>query len=127
VESNTYQDRITTIQNELNHERTHTEALQTVAIAAGIALRQQPHIQLASIPDLERFNSSRDKLQSFVCYLHLKLADNACRFSNLQHQLQYTFRLLVGQGLCQGRGLYYRRRHQPDRSSSIDYSLGNNI
>jgi chromosome segregation ATPase len=96
AESNAYQDRITTLQNKLNHKHTNTEVLQTVAIVAGEASGQQPHVQPASISDPEKFDSSRDKLRSFVSHLCMKLTGNASCFPNPQHQLQYTFGLLVG-------------------------------
>jgi hypothetical protein len=85
TESNTYQDRITTLQNELNYECANAEALQTTAGVAGAAFGQQPHVQPVSIPDHEKFNSYKDKLQSFVSHLHMKLAGDASCFPNLQH------------------------------------------
>jgi hypothetical protein len=48
-----------------------------------------------------RFDGSQDKLRSFVSHLHMKLAGDASCFSNPQHQLQYTFELLVGQAFMQ--------------------------
>jgi hypothetical protein len=101
TEFNAYQDRITTLQNELNHKCANAEVLQAAVAAAGAAPRKQPHVQPASIPDQEKFDGSRDKLQLFVSHLCMKLADNASLFPNLQHQLQYTFRLLVGQAFAQ--------------------------
>jgi hypothetical protein len=40
AESNTYQDRITTIQNKLKHKCSNAEALYAVASAAGTTLEQ---------------------------------------------------------------------------------------
>jgi hypothetical protein len=96
TESNAYQDRITTLQNELNYKHANAEALQAVAVA-GVAFRQQLYIQPASIPDPEKFDNSRNKLQSIVSYLYMKLAGDASHFPNPQYQFQYTFGLLVGQ------------------------------
>jgi hypothetical protein len=62
MESNAYQDRVTTLQNELNHECTIAETWQVIAAAAGTAPKQQPHIQPVSFSDPERFDSSREKL-----------------------------------------------------------------
>jgi hypothetical protein len=62
AESNAYQDRITTLQNELNRERANTGVLQAAAVAAGITSEQQPHVQPASIPNLEKCDSGRKKL-----------------------------------------------------------------
>jgi hypothetical protein len=41
------------------------------------------------------------KLQAFVSHLHMKLAGNTSRFLKPQHQLQYSFGLLMGQGFAQ--------------------------
>jgi hypothetical protein len=87
TESNTNQDRFTTLQNELNYESANTEALWSAAATAATGLRQQPDVQPASIPDPERFNGSRDKLPSFVSHLCMKLAGNASHSPNPQHQL----------------------------------------
>jgi hypothetical protein len=85
VESNTDQDSITTLQNKLNYEHANAEVLWTVAAATNAASRQQPHVQLVSIPDPEKFNGSWDKLQSFVFHLYMKLAGDASCFPNLQY------------------------------------------
>jgi hypothetical protein len=101
AESNAYQDRITILQNELNHECANVEALWTVAAAAGTAPRQQPNVQPASIPYPEKFDGCRNTLRLFVFHLRIKFAGTASRFPNPQHQLQYTFGLLVGQAFEQ--------------------------
>jgi hypothetical protein len=97
MEFNVYQNRITTHQNELNFECTNAEVLHTIAAAAGKASGQQPHFQPVSIPNPEKFDGSRDKLQSFVSHLCMKRAHDPSHLPNSQHQLQFTFRYLVGQ------------------------------
>jgi hypothetical protein len=90
-----------TLQNELNHEFANAEVLLTTATVAGVATRQQPHVTLASIPDPERFDGSREKLQAFISHLCMTLAGDASGFPNIQHKLQYTFGLLVDQAFDQ--------------------------
>jgi hypothetical protein len=70
------------------------------AAAAGAAPEQQPHIQPASIPDLEKFDGSSDKLWSFVSHLYMKLSGDASHFPNSQHQLLHMLGLLVGQAFA---------------------------
>jgi hypothetical protein len=82
AESNAYQDRITTVQNEFNHECANAKVQQTAA-AGRIAAGQQQLVQLASISDSERFDGSWHKLWSFVAYLYMKLTANASYFPNL--------------------------------------------
>jgi hypothetical protein len=62
MESIAYQDRFTTLQNELNNECANAEGLETIAEEVGAAPGQRPLVQPASIPDPESFNGSRDKL-----------------------------------------------------------------
>jgi hypothetical protein len=100
TEANVYQDRITTLQNELNLEHANAEALGAPAAAVGAAPEQQPHVQPASIQDPQRFDGSRNKLQSFVSHLRMKLAGDASRFPNPQ-QPQYIFGLQVCQAFTQ--------------------------
>jgi hypothetical protein len=88
AEFNAYQDRITTFQNELNHKCANAEVLWAAAVAASTAPRQQQHVQPASIQDPEKSDSSREKLQSFVSHLYIKLAGDASCFPNPQHQYQ---------------------------------------
>jgi hypothetical protein len=47
------------------------------------------------------FYGSRNKPQSFVLHLHLKLVGGASHFSKHQQQFQYTFRLQVGKAIAQ--------------------------
>jgi hypothetical protein len=88
VESNAYQDRITTLEDELNYGCANAEAVHTAAAAVSAAPGKQPFVQPASIPDPRGFNGSRDKFPSFVSHLCMKLAGNASRFPNLEHQLR---------------------------------------
>jgi hypothetical protein len=80
-----------TLQNVLNYEHANTEALQVAAVPAGTILVQQPHMQPASISYPERFDSSHDKLHSFISRLHIKLASNVSLFPNSQYQPCYTY------------------------------------
>jgi hypothetical protein len=58
MEFNAYQDRIMTLQNELNYECANTEKLCAALAVAAAVPGQHLHVQLASIADPERFDGS---------------------------------------------------------------------
>jgi hypothetical protein len=85
VESNAYQDKITTFWDKLNHKWVKAEVLPAAAATISTVLGQQPHVQLASIPDLEQFDDSCDRLHSFVSYSCMNLARDTSYILNPQH------------------------------------------
>jgi hypothetical protein len=58
-------------------------------------------MQPAFIQDAEKFDGNCDKLHSFTSHLCMKLVGNTSCFPSPQHQLGYTFGLLVGQAFTQ--------------------------
>ena len=48
------------------------------------------------IPDPDDFDGTRANLRPFLTKLRLKIAGNATRFPNVQHQLRYAFGFLKG-------------------------------
>jgi hypothetical protein len=73
---------MTILQNELNHEHANAEVLTVIAAIAGTFPGQELHFQPASILHPEKFDSSWDKLPSFLSHLYLKLVSNPSHFLN---------------------------------------------
>ena len=96
-ENDLYQQRVTTLTQELTDARDVSRALAAAAGNAPAALREKPE----NMPDPVKFHGARSELRPFLVQLKIKLAANAARFPTAQHALGYAVGLLGGTALAQ--------------------------
>jgi len=94
TDGDSYQERITTLQGELQHEKETVTALRNTQ-GTPTAPTSIP------IPDPERFDGARDRLRSFKAHLSLKLQNDASRYPSSAHQVAYAIGLLTGPAFSQ--------------------------
>jgi len=86
-----YAARVTRLEGDLTRERAISARLATLE-GPGHAPEPKPE----DIPDPDDFDGTRANLRPFLMKLRLKIAGNATRFPNVQHQLRYAFGFLKG-------------------------------
>ena len=80
-----YVTRIERLEADLTRER---------AISARLATLKGPKPE--DIPAPDSFDGNRANLRPFVTKLRMKIAGNATKFPDIQHQLRYAFGFLKG-------------------------------
>jgi hypothetical protein len=86
-----YAARVTRLEDDLTRERAISARLATLE-GPGHGHEPKPE----DIPDPDNFDGTRANLRPFLTKLRLKIAGNAARFPNVQHQLRYAFGFLKG-------------------------------
>jgi len=89
AEAEAYSQGAAALEVDLTHEKANADHLRSISAGGSCA-------RIESIPDLETFDSSRDKLRSFIAHLRLKIHGDGHKFPDVQHQLQYASGRLSG-------------------------------